>query len=371
MSTDPRRRKSRHELTPDKLSTTIQITEIPQNWNESTVSSVIAGSGPIISITPEVDPRTGRLSSILYDYKTSRDCSDAFDLLSKIDKFPCKIEKTIPTNFKERLESTKVAQELELNRDSFPWDLGLELPFQMVTEIPIPRRPLATSSSSNSSSETVEFPDILSKASQHLPALNADLFETPTDTISKNLSKIPPLQIIEIISNLKILANQNGNTKPQIEKFLMANRDISITVGQALLEMGVIDNNVVTSLLQSSASGSNTNSANQSISATPTQAPIPINSSVTQAPPPPPQQQQQQFVQQQQQFGYQQQHQPPVVQQMHPQQPKIDYNKLQQLPQNQQDMIKQVLTLDDNQITQLPPDQQAMVANLKKEYIIN
>lgn len=113
------------------------------------------------------------------------------------------------------------------------------------------------------------------------------------DNVSDNLSKIPPLQLIEIISNLKILANQDSSRWSQIENFLKTNKDLTLAVSQALLEMGLINYDVVTKVIQkrsstnlnpminpginrpvsvsNSNSGSNSNSAsnNNSVTGTP------------------------------------------------------------------------------------------------------
>lgn len=391
MSVDPRRRKSRHILTPENLSTSIQVTNLPPDWNQDILSSVIAGSGRIVEIIPKNDPRTGKLTSVTYDYMSSRDCNDAYDLLDNIENFPCTIEKVIPSDYKERLNDKSVNDEkieIELNRDSFPWTFNLELPFQMVTAIPIPRRPINSSTSNNISGSTdmstsnggsisdttVTFPDILSKATKHLPALKTNTL-IPDDEISKNLSKIAPLQLIEMISNLKILANQPTTKKSQIEKFLNANKDITIVVSQALLEMGFIDYGVVTEVMKQGGYNDNASSQqplqpaqqqnfnnmppaamgmgmgmgmgmnmNMNPTGMNTLAPAPAPVHVVQPAP-----------------------QPPVV--VPPSQPQINMIKLQAAPDNQREMIKQVLALTDAQLGQLPANQRTMVDNLRREYL--
>lgn len=377
MATDPRRRKLRHLLTPENLSTCIQVTNLPNDWTSDTVTSVIAGSGRIIDINIKNDPRSGKLAYINYEYVSSRECQDAFELLSKIDKFPCKLEKIIPSNYKERIEEMEkgvIKPSLELNRDSYPWSYNLELPFQMVTAIPIPRRPMATSSSSNANKDAgIVFPDILSKASQHLPPFNETLLRMEDDKISMNLSKIPPLQLIEMLSNLKILANQGLSKKDQLGQFLQVNDNLIIAISQSLLEMGFFTEEVVTNVLKTINLGDVTSSSNSpSISNTPSQSYDNIHTNPTPSvsatdnnnlPPNSP---------------------PPAVFQPYnaaaPTQASapptsnngmsINETKLQALPQNQQDMIRQVLTLTDEQLSQLPVDQQTMVQNLRKDYLI-
>lgn len=385
---DPRRRKARHTLTPENLSSTIQVTSLPADWTQDTVSSVVAGSGPIIDITSKNDPRTGKLSAVLYDFKTSRDCKRAFDILKRITGLPCNLERIIPPNYEDHASGKS---EISLNRDSFPWNLSLDLPFEMVSEVPLPRKPvtITTSSSSVSSGAKVAFPDILSKASQHLPQFQPNTF-TAADPVSKNLSKTPPLQLIEIISNLKILANQDNSRRNQLESFLKTNMDISVSVTQALLEMGFIDYNAVTNVIKMQHKGNgvmNNNSgpastvnSNSNTPLNQNMAPLnnmpmpmpmappfmpPQNSQMQQPPPPP--------------FGFvpppmpfmsppPAMHSPPPM--MSPQPGAINMVKLQTLPQNQRDMIKQVLKLTDDQLRSLPADQRTMVENLRKEYTV-
>ena len=93
--TDPRRRTGRHFLTPENLSSTLQITNLPPEWNQDIITSVVAGSGPVIDIKAKNDPRTGKLTGVLFDYLTSKDCKRAWEILNRIENFPVKIEQII------------------------------------------------------------------------------------------------------------------------------------------------------------------------------------------------------------------------------------------------------------------------------------
>ncbi|EJS43542.1 pti1p [Saccharomyces arboricola H-6] len=432
--TDPRRRTGRHFLTPENLSSTIQITNLPPEWNQDIVTSVVAGSGPVIDIKSKNDPRTGKLTGVLFDYMTSKDCKRAWEILNRIENFPVKIEQIIPSSYKNHLKEAannnnnnnnnqnNQKQVLQLNRDSYPFEAGLELPFEMVTEVPIPRRPPPPQALNNANSTlnntNIQFPDILSKASKHLPNFQEGSIIAP-DKISQNLSRIPPLQLIEIISNLKILSNQENIQKSQLESFLNTNSDITISVTQALLEMGFIDYSVVTKVLKlqtneassmlssNSTSTSNTpmggvrnntplhvpsNEANNN----PANMPLHVTMPMPMSTPPfiPPSLQQQPFgfvppgsfmppVQAPSMGQSVLMNQPNQIQQQNvgtteapPGASKdgnngtINMEKLQLLPTNQQDMIKQVLTLTPVQIQSLPSDQQVMVENFRKEYIL-
>ncbi|KAK5782479.1 hypothetical protein RI543_000032 [Arxiozyma heterogenica] len=415
MATDPRRRRSTHLLTPDNLTTCIQVTNIPNDWTSDTVTSVIAGSGRIIDITTKNDPRTGKLAYINYDYVSSRECQEAYDMLIKIEKFPCKLEKIIPPNYKERLDDMVkgvIKPSLELKRDAYPWSYSLELPFQMITAIPLPRKP----NPQHNKDSNIVFPDILSKASQHLPAFKEYLLKAKDDdAISISLSKIPPLQLIEIISNLKILANQGNSKKDQLSQFLWNNNNLIIPIAQALLEMGFFTEDIVSNVLRNinfnnnnnSGNGSGNNTSNPS---TISNTPLPIYNNMSNnqnninnnnnkilmgatpsqmvvpgmVPPPVP-------------FGFpgdmtSQSYMPAMNNNITI--PIMNTNTIANNNNNnnnnsnnsnnnsaipplttpiiieQQEMIKQVLALTDDQLTQLPVDQQRMVHNLRKDYLV-
>lgn len=380
---DPRTRNTRHTLTPDNLSTSILVTNLPSGWNQDVVSSVIAGSGPVIQISNRTDPRTGKVNGLVYEYKAASDCKRAYELLKRVGKLPVDLERIIPSNYRNRDVSDK--PEIPLERDNFPWNAQLELPFEMISEVPLPKKATSNttnntqnghssnnSSGSNSSSNgIVVFPEILAKSSQKLPKLETEAL-TSSDTISANLAKIPPPQLIEVITNLKMLANQDNTKRAQLETFLKSSNDIIISMTQAMLEMGFIDYEIVTQVMKDTTTG-NTSSNETSSHGTPITGPYSITPTMPMVgmvppppaamgmppmqfmpPPPPPQQ-----------FGM-----PPMPpQQPQPQQGQINLAKLQQLPENQREMVKQVLKLTDDQIAALPEQQKTMVTNLRKEYL--
>ncbi|AET41175.1 cleavage polyadenylation factor subunit PTI1 Ecym_7345 [Eremothecium cymbalariae DBVPG len=367
---DPRTRKSRHELTPDNLSSSILISNLPSSWIESTVTSVIAGSGPIVKVSDKKDPRNGRLIGIVIDYLTSKDCKRAVEIIKKIKNFACKIERIIPLNWSSRADVSD-KDVLDLKRDNYPWDDNLELPFELVSEVPIPRKPVLkpAASSINAGNGQSPFPEILSKASQHLPALQPDSL-VATDPISANLSNIPPLQLLEMISNLKMLSNQDSSKRVLLEQFLRDNSMVRIAVSQALLEMGFINYEVVTKVISEHQP--------QPAQNTPRQSTTPINFMQPQIIP----------------------HMPAILNMMHPQmmgtphqptqqagnqfmigqtptpisqpaQPlRINEPKLVILPRAKQDMIRQVINLPQEQVRLLPPDQVSVIESLRKEYLI-
>lgn len=395
---DPRTRNTRHTLTPDNLSTSILVTNLPSGWNQDVMSSVIAGSGPVIQISNRTDPRTGKVNGLVYEYKEASDCKRAYELLQRVKKLPVELERIIPHNYKNRDVSDK--PEITLERDHFPWSSQLELPFEMISEVPLPKKSTMTNSGQNgnnnnignsgnngngtSSNNVVIFPEILTKSSQRLPKLEPDAL-TAADKISQNLEKIPPPQLIEVITNLKMLANQGNTQRAQLETFLKSSNDIIISMAQAMLEMGFIDYDIVTQVMKDITTGDSgtgavagvaavsgqTSSSNETSShgtpimgpyanATPT---MPMVGMAPQPPAPmgmnmmPPMQ----FMPPQPQFGF-----PP--QPVNPQ-GKINMIKLQQLPENQREMVRQVLKLTDDQITALPEQQKTMVTNLRNEYL--
>ncbi|CCE63534.1 hypothetical protein TPHA_0F00470 [Tetrapisispora phaffii CBS 4417] len=255
--TDPRTRTGRHTMTFETLASAVEITNIPQEWTTETITSVVVGSGPIVHFSSKLEPRTGKLNSVIIHYKTAKECQRAFHLLEKIDRFPCFLKRIIPQDvLLNGVNEDEQKDEIQLTRDNYPWDAGLELPFEMITEVPLSRRPLQPKPQMPVSNENVTIPDILSKASQQLPPLQEDIL-SKADAVSKNLSKIPPLQLIEIISNLKILASQDATRRTQLENFLRTNLDISISVTQAMLEIGLINYDVVTQVMKKHMDSSN------------------------------------------------------------------------------------------------------------------
>ena len=439
---DPRSRKSRHELTPANLSSTIHFTEIPLHWNKATFTSVVTGSGFIVSVklkyfkNEEVDSenengngndidasknaddgegegqgdRTG-IEWIDVDYRNASTANRALNSLNKIRNFPCKMSVIIPEKWEAKMEREAELKPMEFTRDSFPWNDRLELPFEMVSEVPLPRRPApvvqttASTGDSSSSSTTstttsqnntastnaasdnlaskanetpanqIQFPDILARASKHLPAYQPGSMTAP-DIVSQNLSKIPTLQMIEILSNLKILANQQ-NKMQQLEQFLKTNIDLTVAVTQAMLEMGLINYHVTTNVLQSMS-----------------HAPL-------QSPPPPPVPAQPQPQPQPQQMmmhptdsnSNNNANQTPILEQAVPVQPvasmpapalapapapapapatgpRFNEQKLALLPQDQQNMIRTALQMSINNIAALPPDQQKLIQQLRNDYLL-
>ncbi|AMD22348.1 HGR009Cp [Eremothecium sinecaudum] len=380
---DPRVRKSRHELTPDNLSSSILLSNLPSSWSQSTVTSILAGSGPIIKVSEKKDPRNGRLVGIIVDYLTSKDCKRAIEIIQKIKNFNCKIERIIPLNWSSRGDVSE-KDVLDLKRDNYPWDDNLELPFELVSEVPIPRKPVTKPVVANNANGQSPFPEILSKASQHLPALQPDSL-VATDSVSSNLLQIPPLQLLEMISNLKMLSNQHTSRKLQLEQFLRGNNVVTIAVAQALLEMGFINYEVVTKVISEYQQQPPQNTPRQS--STPTnyipQPGMPslsgtlnmIHPQMVGTPHHPAQITTNQFMMTQAPTPISQQPQ----QQQHNTQPciptqqstlKLNESKLNALPKDKQDMIRQVINLPHDQIRLLPPEQINVIDSLRKEYLI-
>lgn len=408
---DPRTRKSRHELTPHNLSSTIRFTDIPAQWNKDNFTSVITGSGYIVDVrekyVDEVEEagereggkgtgagagagsERGCLEWVDVDFRDSSSANRAQNSINKINHFPCRMSMVIPKDWKEKLEKMDQLKPLEFTRDNFPWDYKLELPFEMVSEVPLPRKPLpvvqpitsdagSTLSSENNTASTnaasdnlaskaneapaqqIEIPEILARASKHLPAYQPGSMTAP-DVVSQNLSKIPTLQMIEILSNLKILANQH-NKKPQLEQFLKTNIDLTVAVTQAMLEMGLINYHVISNVLgqmqgQHSVGPTPAAAAPTVPTLPPVQLPEPsvpqtaqgINSggngtggditttATTNAANTP------------QQFNE---------------------AKLSLLPQDQQNMIRTALSMPITNIMALPPGQQQLIQQLKNDYLL-
>lgn len=352
---DPRTRKSRHELTAANLSSTIEFKDLPVSWNKDTLTSVIAGSGTIVSTEEEKNPEGEALISVNIDYKDASAANRALNVIQKIKHFPCKMNLIIPQNWEQKRSGDTQLTAIELDREHYPWDDKLELPFEMVSEVPLPRKPVITSNTPTTSNvslaapappnppkppvEQIQFPEILSRASQHLPAHQPGSMSTP-DPVSQNLAKIPTLQLIEMLSNLKILENQE-NKRPQLEQFLKSNSDLTIAVTQAFLEMGLINHHVISKVLSAvsvHAPPSATVSNGEHVTTQP---------AIQQSPPPAPA--------------------PPQPQTSAP---AFNESKLALLPAEQQSMIKTALSMSQASILALPVEQRQLIEQLKKDYLL-
>ncbi|KAG7194483.1 uncharacterized protein KQ657_004697 [Scheffersomyces spartinae] len=219
----------------------------------------------------------------------------------------------------------------------------------------------STQPQSNSNTLGPEF----TNASQRLPPQPETLPFDVLGNINKTLSQIPPVLLIEFISNLK--NTLNGPNAGQAVNVLQLSPNLASSTAQALLLMGFIDEQVINEAVtnvQNPRSASHT--------------PVPLPQNILPPPPPPPQQQQQGY------GGYSipgsnnygatvpNYPPPPTAVNLNPNWAHFSHStqsKLAALPSNEADVIVQVLNLPADQISLLPAEQQGIFTNIRAQYL--
>ncbi|KAH3667929.1 hypothetical protein WICMUC_005142 [Wickerhamomyces mucosus] len=308
----------------NNASCVIYLGNIPKDWNDDIISSVVKGSGKIVDIRARIDP-SGRTKNFCFiEYLEPFEAQRAMRLLSEI---------RVGENRKLRVELSKEGLRasnstrniLQLQRNHLPY--YVKLPLEMLEDDENPQQLQQQPPSFNPPQikQEIEIPEILSNASKFLPPFNSSTF-TSNEKISQNLSTIPPLQMIELLSTLKQLTNTNNISDAQ--RILNVNQQVPIAVVQTLLLMGLIDKNVLDVVMQSSETL--------------------ISPSSTAPPPPPP---------------------PPPLDSRWPNLSNSTVTKLLKLNENEALMIGQVLNLNINDINNLPIEQRKVVESIRSQYL--
>jgi cleavage stimulation factor subunit 2 len=141
------------------------------------------------------------------------------------------------------------------------------------------------------------------------------------DTVSRNLSHLKPIQLLEVMTTLKPLVSQNP---AQAHDVLRSNSNLVYSLVQALLLMGLVDATVVAQAVQGQIP------QQQQQPAQPAAAQAPISYMQLSPPPPPP---------------------PPTG-----------------LGPQEAALVQQILGLTDDQINILPPDQRMTIRELRDRY---
>lgn len=342
--------------TPNSLanaSSVIYLGNIPNDWNEQIVSSVVAGSGKVVDIRSRIDPQGRGKNFCFVEYLNPHEAAIALQLLSEIKLGPKR--KLRVELSKEGLRTTHPINRpvLELNKNFLPYYVQIPAGMRDSSSEPpqmgFPNQGNNTPMGYNSSVTPVPqpgihqlppppfqqqvkqepMPEVLAKASQYLPQFNPSAFRAD-DKVSQNLQHIPPVQLIEFISTLKQLAATNVASAQQA--FDMS-PNLAITMVQSMILMGLIDINTLTAAIQQQAQTS------QPSSAVPTPPP-PIHSQLAPQP--------------------------------DPRWPNLSARtgeKLAKLDPNEASMIAQVLTLPPDSIGGLPPQQRQMVESIRAQYL--
>lgn len=346
--------------TNSTTSSVVYVGNLPGDWNEEVIESVVAGSGKIVDIRTRLDPM-GKRSFCFVEYLNPIEAQNALKLLNEIRLGPKK--KLRIELSKEGLRSGAQRDKplLQLNRNFLPYYVQLPPAMRPDENYNNGGNGMNMNNNNNNYNNVKKeepFPEILSKASTYLPAFNSSAFASDsTDKISENLKSIPPVQLIELLSTLKTMIPSDMNSVEQV--FKMSN-DIPVAVVQSMILMGLIDANVIAEAIQPQLQQQQP----------PPRPPLQQQPQqhYSQPPPPPPPAQ---FNQQQQQYNQFQQMPSAPSQPLSPW-PTLPYQtqqKLLKLDPNEAQMISQVLLLSPMEISNFPPQQKQMVESIRSQYL--
>lgn len=313
-------------------SSVIYLGNIPNDWDEQVVSSVVAGSGKIVDIRSRLDS-SGRSKNFCFiEYLNPHEAARALTLLNEIKLGPKRKLRVELSKEGLRTSHPKDRPVLQLHRNHLPYYVQIPAAMRenstepLSSEFPTSAAPVYNNNPAIPVKQEITMPEVLAKASQYLPQFNPSAFKAD-DKISQNLQSIPPVQLIELLSTLKQLISTNVSSAQQV--FDMS-PNIPIAVVQAMILMGLIDINTLTAAIQ------------QQINTPQPVAPTPLA---------------------------------PVAQistpQPDPRWPHLSAaagQKLAKLDPNEATMISQVLSLSQNDINNLPPQQRQMVETIRAQY---
>ncbi|ODV78351.1 uncharacterized protein CANTADRAFT_90700 [Suhomyces tanzawaensis NRRL Y-17324] len=322
-------------------SSVLYIGQIPYDWDESVVKSVVCGSGKVVEVRLGFDYVGKNKGFCFVEYQTKQDAYRAIQLLNQVKlvnggqvkKLRIESSKEGFLKLSAPLEQKPV---LQLDRSKLPnyvvlppemnggvggtppvgfGQMGYQMNQPSMSHAPAPAAPAITPL------VPLKFPP----APPQLP------FAVP-DKINETLSKIPPAQLIEFISTLKNIVS--GPEAARAFEVFQLSPHLASTAAQALLLMGFVDEDVISDAMKTAAA--------------PSPAPAPV----------PQQPFQPAYGQTFAQATLKWPHLPPRTQ-----------AKLTAMPADQAELIAQVLSLPADQISSLPSDKQRMVTDLRAQYL--
>ncbi|CAH2354467.1 hypothetical protein CLIB1423_16S03378 [[Candida] railenensis] len=217
----------------------------------------------------------------------------------------------------------------------------------------------------NTSVTVSQMPTTLTAASQTLPQPNTLPFSTP-DKINETLSKIPPVQLIELIANLKNILG-SPNAARAVDVFQLS-PDLASSAAQALLIMGLIDEDVIANSMKATPPPTDqqqqSNHYGQQQGQHQPTPPPPPSAQTYRSPQP---NNRQPYGGTNSNFGIPPP--PPQSNSKWPNLPQHTQAKLANMAPDQADLIAQVLSISPDQIVNLPPDKQTMITNIRSQYL--
>ncbi|CUM65051.1 uncharacterized protein PRCAT00002673001 [Priceomyces carsonii] len=341
-------------------STVLYVGQLPYDWDEQIIKSVVCGSGNIVDVRLGYDYAGKNKGFCFVEYQSPQEAQKALRLLDQVKLLnpatPGQIKKLRIELSKEGLRSNATSEHksiMRLDRNMLP--PYVQLPQEMVYNgPPLPNHsfvlPPPNIHQFNTDqlqqqimnnpipSSVPQLPSNIANATKVLPQPQNLPFAIP-DKINETLSNIPPVKLMEFISNLKGILN-GPNSSRAIDVFQVSPQ-LAPAAAQALLLMGFIDEEVISDSMKNPGTGTPQQQQSQ-----PHLPPIPPTNNPYGQP-----------MMQPQNMG-KWLHLPPSTQ-----------AKLAVMSPGQADLIAQVLSLPADQISSLPPDKQAMVINLRAQYL--
>ncbi|RLV91550.1 Sporulation-specific protein 2 [Spathaspora sp. JA1] len=347
--------------------TDITDRSIPFDWDEETVKSVVCGSGNIVDVRLGFDYAGKNKGYCFIEYQTVSDAQRALPLLSQIVLMGGKRLRVEAS--KEGLKGDKQRGEvkpvLQLTRSKLPdyvkmpnellvgpgvsGGIGggrINSPRPNIPNIPMNRM---TPTTTTTTSGGGQMPMKYTNATKNFPQPVALPFAIP-DKINETLSKIPPVQLIELIATMK-----NSNGAGPIHEILQVSPDLAACAAQALLLMGFIDGDVISDSMKSASSTPQPQPQQHTpqLQSTPQPPPF-INQPTFHAPPAP----------MANPYGVPFSGNPGNNSNAQPWLSHETQAKLAGLPPDQKELVIQILSLPPDQVRSLPIDKQEMVKNL-------
>lgn len=264
------------------LQTIIYLGLIPFDWNEENLRAVVCSLGPVLDIHFSMDHYGKNKGYAFIEYQTPQQAQNAIAVLLKSQvknpmtgyfrRFKADLSKEPNKN-----ANIPNRQPLALNPAAMP--IGMQFPPDFVPQNPI-IAPITSADSFNgidpqqqqygqqqrpgmvnaspapppppppsiNLAKTIDVPEKFLKATELLPVPMKLPFTTP-DKISETLALLPPVELIQLIANLKVMLN-NGEVNRAAEVFQLSPQ-LAAAASQALLLMGFIDEAVIQETMKS------------------------------------------------------------------------------------------------------------------------
>ena len=361
-------------------STVLYIGLVPYEWDENNLRSVVCGSGAVVDVRIGFDYAGKNKGFCFIEYANPQEAKNALSLLSqvKIMNHNNQAKRLRVELSKEGLRSNTndYKQPLQLTRNYLPGNVqlppgmqgGMPMQSPMSMQSPMGLGPGSMGPGSMGPGSMGPGPmgpgpmgpmgpintpsPAMGRAHTNLPPQTQSLpFKAP-DKISENVSKIPPPQLIEMITNLKAVLN-GPNANRAAEVFQMSPY-LAASAAQALLLMGFIDSDVIQDSIKNPVQPSPQQQQQQQYpQSLPQPSSLPQPPSLPNVPRP----------------GFLPT--PPMgnMTTKWPHLPMQAQAKLSAMAPDQAELIAQVLTIPPEQIGSLEPDKQMMVTNLRNQYL--